>query len=240
MLAALGAEASRVEMVWVGEGVGGPKAREVIEAARARRVRFANVPRRDLDRVAEGVAHNGFAARVAPTPLADPEELLSVRGPACIVGLDGVEDGHNLGAVIRVAAGLGLGGVVVGGPHPPPLGGAASKVAAGCLPLVRVAHVNALGDFAVAAKDSGFWVVGADTEGEDLTHFELPDRSLLCLGAEASGLRAKTRRGIDVTVAIPLVAGVESLNLSVATGILAWEWRRRHPLRADGGRGRER
>lgn len=230
VLAALEARENRVEVVWVGDGISGPRAREVIDAARARKIRFTAVPRRELDRVAEGVVHNGFAARVAPAPLAGPDSLLEVAGPACLIGLDSVEDGHNLGAVIRVAAGLGLAGVVVGGPHPPPLGGATAKVAAGCLPLVRVAHVNALGDFAVAAKDAGFWVVGADPEGEDITRFELPERSVLCLGAEATGLRAKTRAAVDVMVSIPLAAGVESLNLSVATGILAWEWRRQYPL----------
>lgn len=239
MLAALEASESHVELVWVGDGVGGPRARRVIEAARARKVRFVVVPRRSLDVVADGSAHNGFAARVAPTPLAEAESLLHRSGPACVIGLDGVEDGHNLGAVVRIAAGFDLAGVVVGGPHPPPLGGATAKVAAGCLPRVRVAHVGALGDLAVSAKDVGFWVLGADARGEDLTRFELPERALLCLGAEAGGLRAKTRRALDATVAIPLAPGVESLNLSVATGILAWEWRRRFP-RPSGPGSRDR
>jgi 23S rRNA (guanosine2251-2'-O)-methyltransferase len=128
---------------------------------------------------------------------------------------------------VRVAAGLGIAGVVISGPHPPPLSGAVAKVAAGTLPLVRIAHVGSLGDFARQAKDAGFWVVGADMEGTSVTTFDLPDRLLLCLGAEAGGLRAKTRAALDATVSIPLAAGVESLNLSVATAILAWEWRRR-------------
>jgi 23S rRNA (guanosine2251-2'-O)-methyltransferase len=127
---------------------------------RAAGVRYASVPRRTLDVVAAGVAHNGTAARLAPAPFADPEDLLAPTGPLCLLGLDCVEDAHNLGAVVRTAAALALGGVVVGGPHPPPLGGAAAKVAAGTLSLVSVAHVGSLGDFAVAAKRSGFWVLG--------------------------------------------------------------------------------
>jgi 23S rRNA (guanosine2251-2'-O)-methyltransferase len=230
VVAALEAPACRVELVWLAVGVGGPRARQVLQAARQRGVRFATVPRRQLDEAAVGVAHNGFAARVAPTPLVDAHDLLALPSPVCLLALDGLDDGHNLGAVVRLAAGLGLGGVIVGGPHPPPLGGAAAKVAAGALPKVRVAHVGSLGDFARSAKDSGFWVLGAEARGDDVSRFDLPDRILLCLGAEAGGLRAKTRAALDVSVAIPLAAGVESLNLSVAAGILAWEWRRRFPL----------
>lgn len=230
VLAALEAPSCRVELVWLAAGAGGPRAQQVLQAARQRGVRFATVPRRQLDVAAAGVAHNGFAARVAPAPLADADDLLALPSPVCLLALDGLDDGHNLGAVVRLVAGLGLGGVVVAGPHPPPLGGAAAKVAAGTLPRVRVAHVGSLGDFARAAKDSGFWVLGADACGDDVSRFDLPDRVLLCLGAEAGGLRAKTRAALDVSVAIPLAAGVESLNLSVAAGILAWEWRRRFPL----------
>lgn len=236
VLAALEAPACRVEVVWLASGVGGLRAQQVLAAARRRGVRYSSVPRRQLDEVAAGVVHNGFAARTAPAPLADAGELLGLPSPVCLLGLDGLEDGHNLGAVVRVAAGLALGGIVVAGPHPPPLGGAAAKVAAGQISRVRVAHVGSLGDFALAAKEEGFWVLGAAPEGDDVTRFDLPDRLLLCLGAEASGLRAKTRKALDGVVSIPLAPGVESLNLSVATGILAWEWRRRHPSLSPGRR----
>ncbi len=229
VLAALEREAARVEVVWVADGVGGGRARQVLDAARAAGIRFAATPRRKLDEVAAGSAHNGFAARLAPAPLADPATLLESAGAVCLLGLDGVEDGHNLGAVVRSSAAFALGGVVVAGPHPPPLGGAAAKVAAGTLPLVKVAHVGALGDYALAAKDAGFWVYGAESDGTPLDRLELPDRLLLCLGAEAGGLRAKTRTALDGTVAIPIAREVESLNLSVAAAIVAWEWRRRYP-----------
>ncbi len=229
VVAALDAEPSRIEVVLIGEGVGGTRAREVLRRARAAGVRFRSVPRSGLDAVARGVAHNGFAARLAPHPLAEAAALLQVPAPACLVGLDGVEDGHNLGAVIRLAAGLQLAGVIVAGPHPPSLGGAAAKVASGTLPLVPVSHVGSLGDFAGRAKEAGFWVVGADPSGTPVTRWEFPDRVLLCLGAEARGLRAKTRRAVDLLVGIPLAARVESLNLSVAAAVLAWEWRRRYP-----------
>ena len=89
---------------------------------------------------------------------------------------------------------------------------------------------RSLGDFARSAKESGFWVLGAEARGDDVSGFELPDRILLCLGAEAGGLRAKTRAPSMFRGASRWPPGVESLNLSVAAGILAWEWRRRYPL----------
>ncbi|MBP2670639.1 MAG: methyltransferase, TrmH family, group 3, partial [candidate division NC10 bacterium] len=75
--------------------------------------------------------------------------------------------------------------------------------------------------------DRGFWIYGADVEGDPVQEVDFAERALICVGGEAAGLRAKTRRHVDVMLAIPLAAGVESLNLAVATGILCWEWRRR-------------
>jgi 23S rRNA (guanosine2251-2'-O)-methyltransferase len=234
VLAAVERERARVEVVWLAEGLSGPRARQILEAVRAAGVRYASVPRRKLDLVAGGVAHNGTAARLAPAPLADSRTLLAPPGPLCLLGLDGLEDAHNLGAVVRTVAALALGGVVVAGPHPPPLGGAAAKVAAGTLSLVKVAHVGSLGDFARVAKEAGFWVLGAESGGTPVDELELPERLLLCLGGEATGLRAKTRKALDGSVAIPLAEGVESMNLSVAAGVLAWEWRRRFARQPQG------
>ncbi len=228
VLAVLEHDSKRIEVVLV--AAGGGRANRVRDLARRQGVRVRSAGRKDLDELAGGVVHNGFAARVSPTTFADVDDLLGRPGPVCLLGLDTLEDPHNLGAVIRIAAAFGLGGVIVSGPHPPPLGGAAAKVAAGALPLVRIAHVGSLGDVARAAKDAGFWVWGADAAGEPVTKVDLPDRLLLCIGAEGPGLRAKTRTALDGTLAVPIAAGIESLNLSVSAGILAWEWRRRFPL----------
>lgn len=229
VLAALEQTPDRVELVLLAEG-GGGRGRRVLEAAARRGVRVRPATRGELDELAGGVAHNGFAVRLAPAPLADPASLFKAPAPALIVGLDCVEDGHNVGAVVRVAAAFSLTGVVVSGPHPPPLGGAAAKVAAGTLAMARVCHVGSLGDYARSAREAGFWVFGADARGRCVDGVELPDRLLLCLGAEGAGLRAKTRSALDEVIAIPLAASVDSLNLAVAAGILAFTWRRRWPL----------
>jgi len=230
VVGALEQRADTVEVVWIVEGLTGARARRILDLVGRSGVRYQTVPRSKLAAVAGTPAHNGVAVRLAPTAFTDPAAILAVEGPACIIGLDGIEDGHNLGAVVRSAAAFGLAGVVVGGPHPPPLGGAAAKVAAGTLPLVRVGHVGSLGDFAAAARRRGFWVLGAEAGGVPIGNGDLPHRLLLCIGGEASGLRAKTRHALDGSVSIPMAAGVESLNLSVAAAIVAWEWRRRLPV----------
>ena len=218
-----------MEVVWVLEGVRGGRAQRVRQVARRSGTRIREVNRQTLDTLAADVAHNGFAARLAPMALARADDLLDLPGRACILALDSPEDGRNIGAAVRVAAGFSLTGVVVAGPHPPPLGGAVAKVAAGTLALVPLVHVASLGDFARHARDAGFWVLGADTEGEPVDRWDLPERLVICIGREERGLRAKTRSALDGLVSIPLATGVESLNLAVAAGILAWEWRRRFP-----------
>lgn len=230
VLAAVEHQAGRVEVVLLLEGARGGRVQRVRETARRYGLRLREVNRQSLEEIAEGVAHNGFAARLAPVALAPAETILALPGRVCIVALDSPDDGRNVGAAVRVAAGMSLAGVVVTGPHPPPMGGALAKVAAGTLSMIPLVHAASLGDFARRAKGAGFWVVGADPSGERLDRFELPERLLLCLGREESGLRAKTRSALDAVVAIPLAPGVESLNLAVAAGILAWEWRRRFPL----------
>lgn len=229
MLAALEHQAGRVELVWLLDGAGGGRARRVRQAARRAGVRLREVHRQSLDEIAGGVAHNGFAARLAPIALASADDLLTLPGRVCILGMDSPEDGRNVGAAVRVAAGLGLAGVVVTGPHPPPMGGAVAKVAAGALSTIPLVYVPSLGDFSRQARNAGFWVLGADPAGDSVERWDLPERLVLCLGREGSGLRAKTRSALDGLVAIPLAQGVDSLNLAVAAGILAWEWRRRNP-----------
>ncbi len=198
--------------------------RKIIEAARRRDLRYDLVARSRLDRVAGGVAHNGCAARSAPVEFAPLEDLIRPAGEhGKLVLLDDVIDPHNLGAVLRTAAGLEVDGVVIAGPSAPPLGGAVAKAAAGLLGRVPLARVSVAADALTRLGDLGYWVFGADAEGTSVDEVGRTDRWVLCIGAEERGLRAKTRAHVDELVAIPMAPGVESLNLSVSAGILLWE-----------------
>jgi 23S rRNA (guanosine2251-2'-O)-methyltransferase len=213
-----------VDALWLQKDRGDQRAKKVIAAAKRRGIRYDLVPRARLDGVAEGGVHNGCAVRSAPIEFAALEDLVAAGdGPARIVVLDDIDDPHNLGAVIRTAAALAVDGLVIAGPSAPPLGGAVAKAAAGLLGHVPVARVKVAADALRRLREKGYWVYGADASGTALPDVGTIGRWVLCLGAEGRGLRAKTRSQIDEFVAIPMADGVESLNLSVAAGILLWE-----------------
>ena len=142
--------------------------------------------------------------------------------PGRLLLLDDVTDPHNLGAVIRTAVAFGVDGVVVAGPSAPPLGGAAARAAAGLLGRVPLVRATVAADVLVRLRGDGYWAIGSDAEGEPIGTVTPIDRWVLCVGAEERGLRAKTRSQVDEMVRIPMAEGVESLNVSVATGILLY------------------
>ncbi len=162
--------------------------------------------------------------RSAPVKLKTVDDLIRPDGEsACLVLLDTIDDPHNLGAVVRSAAAFGIDGVVIAGPSAPPLGGAAAKAAAGHIERMPLVRVNVAADALRTLRDAGYWVLGAAMEGTRCRGIDPTHRWVLCLGSEHKGLRAKTRSAIDEFVAIPMADGVESLNLSVAAGVLMYE-----------------
>jgi 23S rRNA (guanosine2251-2'-O)-methyltransferase len=149
-----------------------------------------------------------------------------------VIVLDGVEDTHNLGAVIRSAEAAGASGVVVPERHSAPLSATVAKASAGAvahLPVVRVGNtVATLDDF----KKQGMWVVGVDQEGDRLwTDFDYTTPVVLVFGGEHRGLRRLVREHCDALVRLPMLGKVTSLNVSVAAGVLLYEVVRQRMLR---------
>ena len=140
--------------------------------------------------------------------------------------LDEVQDPHNLGAVIRSALGLGASGIILPKHRSVGVTPAVSKVAVGAETSLPVAQVTNLARFLEHAREAGFWVYGATASGsEALGQVEFAERTVLVLGSERRGIRPNVASRCDVEVAIPL-GEIESLNVSVAAGILMWEWAR--------------
>ncbi len=213
-----------VDEVWLQKDRRDGRTRQVAEAAHRRGLRYDLVPRRRLDGVAAGIPHNGCAVRTSPVAFTPLEAVLRPPGAAAaLLLLDHVNDPHNLGAVVRTAAAFALDGVIVAGPSAPPLGGAAAAAAAGLMGRLPMVRERVAADALSLLRDSGYWVVAAEAGGASLRKLRPADRWVVCVGAEARGLRAKTRSQVDEFTTIPMAAGVESLNLSVATGILLWE-----------------
>lgn len=211
------------DAVWVQRERRDQRTRRIVRAARDRGLPLSFVPRTRLDEVAAGVPHNGCAVRIAPVGFVELEAVVAAEGvPSRILVVDHVVDPHNLGALVRTAAGLGLDAVILAGPSAPPLGGAVAKAAAGQLERVPLVRATVAADALAVLRAAGYWVFGAEAGGAPLPEVRVVGRWVLCVGSEEHGVRAKTRSQVDEWVAVPMAAGVESLNVSVAAGILLY------------------
>jgi 23S rRNA (guanosine2251-2'-O)-methyltransferase len=203
-----------LDRLLVAQGAGGPRLQEIIDMARRASIPVRFEPRGALDRLAGTSAHQGVVAMGAAQKYADPEAVAACE---MLVVLDGVEDPHNLGAIVRTAHAAGVTDVV-------------AKAAAGALehlPVVRVTNINrALEEL----KQRGFWIYGLDERGaETYDQMEYASPAAVVLGGEGKGLHEQVRKHCDALVRIPVAGPISSLNVSVAAGVMLFEWRRRHP-----------
>ena len=221
--------AGAVRRVLVQAGRVDRRAQELAEFARARGVLVETRPPAELDALAAGGAHQGVVARVQPAvPLAEEDLLMRLGAasdrPALLLVLDGVQDPHNLGACLRTADAAGADAVVVPRDRAVGLTPVVRKVAAGAAETVAFTQVTNLARFLRALKEQGLWVVGTGGEAETLHYAaDLKGPLALVLGAEGSGMRRLTREYCDLVVRLPMQGAVESLNVSVAAGVMLYE-----------------
>jgi len=212
--------------VMVARGAATPRIQEIVDLCRERQIPLRFESRDRLDRAAEGAAHQGVVAFGAAEKYASLEET-AARGGLHVV-LDGVEDPHNLGAIIRTAHAAGAAAIVIPERRAAGLTGTVARAASGALaylPVVRVVNVrHALEDL----KQRGYWIYGLDERGEhEYDRVTLTQPTAMVLGGEGRGLHEHVAKQCDFLVRIPMPAGVASLNVSVAAGIFLFEWRRR-------------
>jgi 23S rRNA (guanosine2251-2'-O)-methyltransferase len=203
------------------------RVRDIESLARERGISPQRIDPRDMKRQLGDVAHQGVAAEVRPLLPWTEDDLIDaltrVRSPL-ILALDGVQDPHNLGACLRTADSCGALAVVVPKDRAAQLTPAARKVAAGAAETTPLVTVTNLVRTLKLLKDANVWVVGADAEAEKLARdADLKGSIALVLGAEGAGLRQLTRQTCDFLVRLPQLGSVESLNVSVATGMLLYE-----------------
>ncbi|MBI3049892.1 MAG: 23S rRNA (guanosine(2251)-2'-O)-methyltransferase RlmB [Acidobacteria bacterium] len=229
--------AGRVRELRVGAREGG-RMQEVLSLASERGVKVSRVPPEALDRDAARGVHQGVVAVIDEARDYSVEELLREAGrPPLLVVLDGIEDPHNLGAILRTAEAAGVDGVVVQSRRSAALGGAAAKASAGAMAYVRIARVVNIARTLNELKAAGVWTVGLAGDAAksyDAVDFTLP--TAIVLGAEGVGLRRLVRERCDVLAAIPMRGHVDSLNVSVAAGVTLFEAVRQRRQRGAGGR----
>jgi 23S rRNA (guanosine2251-2'-O)-methyltransferase len=202
--------------------------REKIEArAAAAGIRCERVDAASLRAAVGDAVHQGVIARTEAFRYADERSLLGGEGDRLLIVLDQVQDPRNLGAISRSALAFGAAGLVIPRHGSAEVTAASIKASAGAVLRLPVARVTNVTRFIEASREAGFWAFGAAAgTGVSAEAADWAPRSLIVVGAEGDGLRQGVRAACDRLVSIP-VAGVESLNVSVAAGILAWEWRMR-------------
>jgi 23S rRNA (guanosine2251-2'-O)-methyltransferase len=212
--------AGRVQRLWV--AAGGRGLGQVMAAAAAAGVPAETVPRPELDRMTPGLEHQGVAAAVRgrrPSALAD-----LLRGADLLVAAAGIEDPHNLGAIARSAEAAGAQGMILPQRRSAGVTPAAERAAAGAFEHLPVATVANMRQALEACKRAGMWVCAADPGARDLAwEADLTGSLVVVIGGEGRGLPRLVRESCDIRVRLPMAGRVESLNASVAAGVLLYE-----------------
>ena len=198
---------------------------ELIAQAEQSHVPIRRVSDQELDRESGGSSHQGVIADVKDRQTYDLDDLIrDAPSPQLLVVLDGIEDPHNFGAILRSVDAAGAHGVIRQTRHSAPLGGATSKTSAGAIAHVKIADVVNIARALEELKESGIWTVGLAGDAPqayDRIDFTVP--TALVLGSEGSGLRRLVRERCDALAAIPMKGHVDSLNVSVAAGVVLFE-----------------
>ncbi len=217
----------RVRCAWLDSGRGDRRLEEIRRQLEACRISFEMADRRRLDRLAGNSHHQGIVMEVAMPPERDEDALETRVGEqdnALFLVLDQVQDPHNLGACLRTCDAVGAAGVIVPRDKAVGLTPTVCKVASGAAETMPLFRVTNLSRALERLKHAGLWIVGAAGEAEQ-TVFEadLNVPLALVIGAEGRGLRRLTRAKCDFLIRLPMFGSVESLNLSVAAGVLLYE-----------------
>jgi len=221
----------RVSTVRVAERRDDPRVREIDELARRSQIPVQRVDAQVLRQKVGDVSHQGVAADVSPLPPWSEDDLvIAVQAAAqvaeqpVIVALDGVQDPHNLGACLRTADACGALAVVVPRDRAAHVTPVVRKVAVGAAETTPVVTVTNLVRALKLLKEAGLWVIGADADASKRAHeADFRGGVVLVLGSEGAGLRQLTRQTCDWVVGLPQLGAVESLNVSVAAGMLLYE-----------------
>ncbi len=211
----------------------------LVELCRRAGIRVSLEPRDQLTRLAKTDAHQGVLAMVQSRKLLGLEDLLdteTTEEPLFLLALDGVEDPHNLGAILRTCDAAGVNGVLLPERRAAPLNATVAKTSAGASEYVRIAQVTNIVRSLERAKQRNFWIVGLDERGTvDYSDFDFRVNVVLVLGREGTGMHDLVKRTCDHLLRIPMAGSVSSLNVSVAGAVVMYEAmrQRREPLKRN-------
>lgn len=198
----------------------------ILAKARDRQIPVKEVDRVKLDFLSGSAPHQGIVALAAAKEYSSVEDILAYAGergePPFIVILDGIEDPHNLGAIIRTAECTGVHGVIIPKRRSAGLTYTVGKASAGAVEYMRVARVTNISALIDGLKERGVWIYGADMNGTDYTDCDMSGACAIVIGSEGKGISRLVREKCDVIVSLPMRGKINSLNASVAAGVLMY------------------
>jgi 23S rRNA (guanosine2251-2'-O)-methyltransferase len=223
------------DRILIAKGRQDTRIEEIVQLARQRGIPVRFEDRSQLDRLANTRDHQGVVAMAAARAAATLQDILARANHSkgqigLVILLDGVEDPHNLGAVIRTALAAGAHGVVIPERRAAGLTDTVARASAGALAHLPVAKVTNLARTMEELKEAGYWIVGLDENAEkSYTEVDYTTPTAIVMGGEGNGLHELTRKRCDFVVSLPTTGPVKSLNVSVATGVVLFEaLRQRH------------
>jgi 23S rRNA (guanosine2251-2'-O)-methyltransferase len=220
----------RVDRLLIAEGAREHRLSEIIDLARNAGIRVDKGPRENLSRhTGPEASHQGVVAFVSAADYVEPDEILdNVGDDALLVILDGIEDPRNFGAILRSAEGAGVDGIFIPSRRAVGMTDTVAKASAGAIEHVKVAKVGNINNLIEQLKQQqNIWVVGASGDAEmDHSAWDWTRPSALVMGAEGGGLHRLVAENCDVLVKIPMYGKINSLNVSVAAGVILFEARR--------------
>jgi 23S rRNA (guanosine2251-2'-O)-methyltransferase len=228
----------RLDSVMLSRERGDARLERLAELCRAAGVRVTMESREQLTRMARTDAHQGVLALVKERAFLSVEDLLAAKKPdgeyRFFLALDGIEDPHNLGALLRTADGAGVDGVLLPERRSAPVTATVAKTSAGASEHVRIARVTNLVRALEQMKQANVWVLGLDERGTpDYTDFDFRTNCVLVLGREGAGLHDLVKKTCDHLLRIPMAGMVSSLNVSVAGAVVMYEAMRQRKTQAE-------
>jgi 23S rRNA (guanosine2251-2'-O)-methyltransferase len=214
-----------LDRIVIARGRHGERVEAVVQLARSKSVPVRFEERSQIDRLAGTREHQGIAALAAAKPALELEDLLAAKTPqGLLVLLDGIEDPHNLGAIVRTALAAGAHGVVIPERRAVGLTDTVERASAGALAHLPVARVKNLVRAMEEMKEAGYWLIGLDERAEKkYTEADFSGQVGIVLGSEGEGLHELTRKRCEFLVSIPTSGPVRALNVSVAAGVVLFE-----------------
>ena len=216
-----------IDKLLVAHGSLNGSTRALVAKCRERKIPVKEVAVQKLDFMSGGASHQGIALIVASHGYCSVEDILQYaeekqEAPFIIV-CDGIEDPHNLGAIIRTAEASGVHGVIIPERRSASLNAVVAKSAAGALEYMRIARVTNITTCLEELKSKGIWVYAADMDGQDWCSIDYSGACALVIGSEGRGISQLVKKNCDVAVSMPMFGTINSLNASVAAGILMYE-----------------